>query len=128
MANAIAVIAGSEEEAASVADQMAPEHLQIVTREPRAFLSKVRSYGAAFVGADTPVSLGDYGAGSNHVLPTMGNARFSSGLRASDFVTVSSVVEASREALASIGRETETAAEEEGLPGHARAVRIRRER
>jgi histidinol dehydrogenase len=100
----------------------------VVTADPRGFLRRVRSYGAAFLGPDTPVPFGDYGAGSNHVLPTMGTARFSSGLRTSDFVTVSSVVEATHEAATQVGLEIETIAEAEGLPGHARTNKVRRER
>ena len=119
------VIAPDERVAAQVVDRLAPEHLQVVTGEPEAFLERVRSFGAAFLGP-TPVSFGDYGVGSNHVLPTMGTARFSSGLRASDFVTVSSFVRADREGLAWFGPEVETVARAERLAGHARASELRR--
>lgn len=122
---AVAVVA-DEEQAATLVDHLAPEHLQVVTGDPRAFLDRVRSFGAAFLGPHTPVSFGDYGVGSNHVLPTMGTARFSSGLRAADFLTTSSVVEASPQALARLGPEIEAVAEAEGLPGHARATAVRR--
>lgn len=125
-ARAEAILVRGEEEAAAVVDGLAPEHLQVVTASPRAFLDRVRRFGAAFLGPHTPVSLGDYGVGSNHVLPTMGTARFSSGLRASDFVTVAAVVEAGPEALATVGPEVEEVATAEGLPGHARTVRVRR--
>jgi len=124
---AVIVIAADETQAADVVDRLAPEHLQVVTADSRAFLDRVRSYGAAFLGPDTPVPFGDYGVGSNHVLPTMGTARFSSGLRAADFVTVSSVVEASPEAVTEVGRQIEVIAEAEGLTGHARTNRVRRE-
>ncbi len=120
------VLAADENAAARTADGIAPEHLQIVTGDPRAFLAKVRSYGAAFLGPHTPVSFGDYGVGSNHVLPTMGSARFASGLRAADFVTVSSFVEASEDGIRSYGPEVETVAAAEGLAAHARASEIRR--
>lgn len=126
LSRAEAILVRGEEEAAAVVDGLAPEHVQVVTATPRSFLNRVRRFGAAFLGPHTPVSLGDYGVGSNHVLPTMGTARFSSGLRASDFVTVASVVEAGPEALAMVGPEVEEVATAEGLPGHARAVRIRR--
>jgi histidinol dehydrogenase len=114
--------------AARVVDALAPEHLQLVVAEPRAFLERVRSFGAAFLGPMTPVSFGDYGVGSNHVLPTMGTARFASGLRAPDFVTVSSFVEASEEGIRAFGDEVEAIATAEGLPGHAMASRARRRR
>jgi histidinol dehydrogenase len=126
LALSAAVIVAGEDEAVRVVDHLAPEHLQIVTDEPARFLERVRSFGAAFLGSSTPVSFGDYGVGSNHVLPTMSTARFSSGLRASDFVTVRSYVEASAESLDTVGREVETVAHAEGLPGHARAVEVRR--
>lgn len=126
LALSAAVIVAGEEEAARVVEHLAPEHLQIVTEEPARFLELVRSFGAAFLGPSTPVSFGDYGVGSNHVLPTMATARFSSGLRSSDFVTVRSYVEASAESVAGIGAEVETVARVEGLPGHARAVEVRR--
>ena len=121
-----AVVVGSEEAAARMVDRLAPEHLQVLTDVPREFLRLVRSFGAAFLGPFTPVSFGDYGVGSNHVLPTMATARFASGLRTSDFVTVSSVVESSPEAVATLGPEVELLAEAEGLPGHARATEVRR--
>ena len=82
--------------------------------------------GTAFLGPLTPVAFGDYGVGSNHVLPTMRTARFASGLRAADFVTVSSVVEATGEALEGFGPDVEALARAEGLPGHAGAVEARR--
>jgi histidinol dehydrogenase len=122
----VAVVAAGEEEAARVVDRVAPEHLQIVTADPRATLERCSSYGAAFLGPLTPVAFGDYGVGSNHVLPTMATARFGSGLRAADFVRVSSVVEASANGLTAHADEVEAVARAEGLPGHARAVEARR--
>ncbi|MGH2691314.1 MAG: histidinol dehydrogenase [Actinomycetota bacterium] len=126
LAASAAVIVGGEEEAAQVVEHLAPEHLQIVTTDPGAFLARVRSFGAAFLGPSTPISFGDYGVGSNHVLPTMSTARFTSGLRASDFVTVRSFVEASADAVARIGPEIEEVARAEELPGHARSSEVRR--
>ncbi|MEX2457777.1 MAG: histidinol dehydrogenase, partial [Actinomycetota bacterium] len=120
-----ALLVRDEEQAATVADAIAPEHLQVVTEDPQAFLKRVRAFGAAFLGPHTPVSLGDYGVGSNHVLPTLGTARFASGLRAADFVTVSSVVEATAEGLAAAAPGVAGLARAEGLEGHARAVEVR---
>jgi histidinol dehydrogenase len=100
----------------------------VVTADPEGFLELARSYGAAFLGPLTPVAFGDYGVGSNHVLPTMATARFASGLRAADFVRVSSVVGASDEALREFGADVEALARAEGLDGHARAVEVRRRR
>ncbi len=122
----VAVVAADEDEAARVVDRVAPEHLQIVTADPRATLERCSSYGAAFLGPLTPVAFGDYGVGSNHVLPTMATARFGSGLRAADFVRVSSVVEATAAGLGAHAGEVEAVARAESLPGHARAVEVRR--
>jgi histidinol dehydrogenase len=124
----VAVVVADDAEAAAVVDRVAPEHLQIVTGRPGAILRRCTSYGAAFLGPLTPVAFGDYGVGSNHVLPTMGTARFASGLRAADFVRVSSVVEATAAGLAARAAEVEAVAHAEGLPGHARAVEVRRNR
>jgi histidinol dehydrogenase len=120
------VLVEGERRAAEAVDRLAPEHLQVVTEDPRAFLARVRSFGAAFLGPFTPVTLGDYGVGSNHVLPTMGTARFASGLRAADLVTVSYVLEAAREGIERVGPEVEAIAKAEGFFGHARASEIRR--
>ena len=121
-----AVLVAGMEAAAALVDEVAPEHLQVLTEDPRGFLDRVSAFGAAFLGPGTPVSFGDYGVGSNHVLPTMGTARFSSGLRASDLVRVSSFVEASPRGVDLLGAEVELVAAAEGLPGHARAVEVRR--
>jgi histidinol dehydrogenase len=126
LASSTVAIAAGEDQAVDVVEHLAPEHLQIVTQDPRAFLERVRSFGAAFLGPSTPIAFGDYGVGSNHVLPTMSTARFSSGLRAADFVTVRSFVEASPDAVSRIGPEVETVARAEGLPGHARSSEVRR--
>ncbi|MFV1963405.1 MAG: histidinol dehydrogenase, partial [Acidimicrobiia bacterium] len=81
----------------------------------------------AFLGPMTPVPFGDYGVGSNHVLPTMGTARFTSGLRSADFVVVSSFVEVSGDqGLAAFGPDVEVLARSEGLDAHARTSEIRR--
>jgi histidinol dehydrogenase len=120
-----ALLVRDEEHAAEVSDLIAPEHLQVVVTDPRGFLARVRSYGAAFLGPATPVSLGDYGVGSNHVLPTTQTARFASGLRAGDFVTVSCVVEASAEGLMAVAGDVTALARAEGLEAHARAVEVR---
>ncbi len=85
----------------------------------------VRNAGAIFLGPWSPVPFGDYGLGSNHVLPTMGTARFTGGLRAADFVTVSSVVEMSAPAASRFAPQVAMIARSEGLAGHARAVEVR---
>lgn len=123
---AVAIVVPDLESAAAAIDRLAPEHLQVLTADPRGLLDRLPPFGAAFLGPHTPVSFGDYGVGSNHVLPTMTTARFGSGLRASEFVTVSSVVESSPEGLAALGDEVAAVARAEGLDAHARAVEVRR--
>lgn len=123
-----AVLVADLEQAAEVANDLAPEHLQIVTADPRALAERIRAAGAVFLGPFTPVPFGDYGVASNHVLPTAGSARFASGLRAADFVTVRTVVECSPAAAAALAPEVALIAETEGLAAHARAARIRAER
>jgi len=119
--------ATDEDHAARIVDSVAPEHLEVVTANPAAFLGKVRFFGAAFLGPMTPVPFGDYGVGSNHVLPTMGTARFTSGLRSTDFVVVSSFVEVvGANGLARFGPDVEVLARSEGLDAHARTSEVRR--
>jgi histidinol dehydrogenase len=123
-----AVLVADLDHAVEIANDLAPEHLQIVTEDAREVAVKVRSAGAIFLGPWTPVPFGDYGVASNHVLPTSGTARFSSGLRAADFVTVSSVVEMSPGAATALAAEVGELARVEGLVGHGRAAAIRAER
>ena len=127
LAHARTVLVADDEQAVEVLDRLAPEHLHVVVADAPAFAQRIRNAGAIFVGGFTPVPFGDYGVASNHVLPTAGTARFSSGLRAADFVKISSVVEVSDEAAARLAPEVARIALAEGLPGHARAVEIRAE-
>jgi histidinol dehydrogenase len=108
-----------------VVDAYAAEHLEIQTRDPRAIAARVRNAGAIFVGAWSPVSLGDYCAGSNHVLPTGGCARFSSGLSVQSFLRGIHVVEYDQRALAEVAGHIDALAGAEDLPAHAAAVRVR---
>jgi histidinol dehydrogenase len=112
-------------QAAQVVDDLAPEHLLLLLGEPDAFLGTVRSFGAVFLGPWSAVPFGDYGVASNHVLPTAGTARFASGLRASDFVTVRSVVEMTSGSATRLAPETSAIARSEGLVGHAAAMDAR---
>lgn len=114
------------DEAVEIAEEIAPEHLEIQTKRPLAVARRLRNAGAIFCGAYAPAPLGDYVAGPNHVLPTGGSARFFSPLGVYDFVKRSSVVQASAAALAELGPAIETLAELEGYGAHAAAVRVRR--
>ena len=112
-------------EGASLTDQLAPEHLQIMVQEPAALFARIRHCGAAFLGADCPEALGDYVAGPNHVLPTGRTARFASGLSVYDFMKRTTWVQADRESLGRIGPAAVALAEAEGLQAHARSVAMR---
>jgi histidinol dehydrogenase len=120
-----AILVADLDQAVEVVNDLAPEHLQIVLADARRFAVRVRAAGAMFLGNWTPVPFGDYGVASNHVLPTAGAARFSSGLRSADFVTVSSVVEMTEAAATSLAPAIAEIARSEGLVGHARAVEVR---
>jgi histidinol dehydrogenase len=111
----------------AVVDAYAAEHLEIHTRDATAVAARVRNAGAIFVGPHAPVSLGDYCAGSNHVLPTAGCACHSSGLSVRAFLRSVHVVDYTREALAEVAGHVTTLAEAEDLPAHGRAVAIRLE-
>ncbi len=123
--HARAIVVRDEEQAAEVVDDLAAEHLLILLPDPRAFLARIRNAGAIFLGAWTAVPFGDYGVASNHVLPTAGTARFGSGLRSADFVTVRSVVEMTADAAARLAPEASTIARGEAFAGHARAMDVR---
>ncbi|MBR94452.1 MAG: histidinol dehydrogenase [Micrococcales bacterium] len=109
----------------AVVDAYAAEHLEIHTEEPRQVAMRVRNAGAIFVGPWAPVSLGDYCAGSNHVLPTMGAARHSSGLSVQTFLRGIHVIEYDRSSLADVADDVVALAQAEDLPGHGDAVTIR---
>lgn len=111
--------------AAAVSDAYAPEHLEIMTRDDEAVLAQVRHAGAIFLGSQTPVSLGDYAAGSNHVLPTGGQARRVSGLGAATFLRAQQVVRYDHDALAAVRADVTALAAAEGLPAHGEAIEAR---
>lgn len=108
-----------------VVDAYAAEHLEIHTADARSVAARVRNAGAIFIGAHTPVPLGDYCAGSTHVLPTGGAARHSSGLTVHAFQRVQHLIDYSADALADIAEDVVAFAEAEHLPGHAQAIRLR---
>jgi len=109
----------------AVVDAYAPEHLEIHTGDARTVAGRVRHAGAVFVGTWSPVSLGDYAAGSNHVLPTGGSARYASGLSVQSFLRGVQVVEYDQAALAQVADQVATLAATEDLPAHGAAVRVR---
>lgn len=121
------IVVGDEDQACRLTDQFAPEHLHIQTANPRHQLAKIRNAGATFLGAFTPVAVGDYAAGPSHVLPTGGTARWAAGLSANDFLRSGSVIQLQQNALAQVAPDVQRLAEKEGLTAHARSVSIRLE-
>jgi histidinol dehydrogenase len=125
-ARGAAIIARDLDEALAFADELAPEHLELLLRDPESALARVTRAAAVFLGHHAPVPVGDYLAGPNHTLPTSGTARFASPLNASDFVRRQDVIEYGPGQLAADARAIETLAHAEGLHGHARAIEVRR--
>ncbi len=113
------------DEAVPLADAIAAEHLEIETENAEALAAKIRNAGAIFIGAHTPEAIGDYVAGSNHVLPTARSARFSSGLGVLDFMKRTSILKLGPEQLSALGGAAVALGEAEGLEAHARSVQIR---
>ncbi len=119
------VIVDDLEAGLRVVDAYAAEHLEIHTRDAREWAMRVRNAGAIFVGTYSPVSLGDYAAGSNHVLPTAGSARHSSGLSVQSFLRGIHIVEYDRNALRDVAPHVLALSAAEDLPGHGDAIRVR---
>ncbi len=121
----VILIADSVEEALEIANQLAPEHLELMLENALDRVKEIRHAGAIFVGDHVPESTGDYLAGPNHVLPTMGTARFSSALGVETFVKKTSLISYSREALLADSEHIQRLANLEGLTAHARSASIR---
>ena len=110
-----------------IANEIAPEHLELVVDDPFSYLDAVKNAGSIFMGRSCPEALGDYFAGPNHTLPTSGTARFSSPLSVDDFVKKSQFSYYTADALASVADKIAAFAEKEGLRAHGRSVMIRKE-
>ena len=119
------ITVGSLADAVPLVDRLAPEHLEIAVDDPEPLAAAVSNAGAIFLGRFTPEAIGDYVAGSNHVLPTARSARFSSGLNVLDFMKRTSIVRCDADALRAIGPAALALAEAEGLDAHGRSVSIR---
>ncbi len=111
--------------AARVADELAPEHLHVYVEEPQKLLDRIANAGAVFLGPYSPVALGDYAAGTSHVLPTSGTARFACGLSANDFLRHTSVINYTQEALSDVADDVRVLAEVEGLTAHRASIDVR---
>jgi len=112
-------------DAIGISNQIAPEHLELMIGSPQRFLEDIRNAGAVFLGPHSPVPVGDYIAGPNHVLPTGGTARFASPLSVYDFVKTQSIVGYTKPALKNVWKDIKLLAEIEGLDAHARAIDVR---
>lgn len=119
------LIAETLDEAIGAANEIASEHLEIVTKDPFQVMTKIRNAGAIFIGEYASEPLGDYFAGPNHVLPTNGTAKFFSPLSVDDFIKKSSIVYYSREALEAVHKDIETFAKAEQLTAHANSIAVR---
>jgi len=124
--NGLIVIADNMQQALRFANTSAPEHLELLTREPFQLLPYVRHAGAVFLGAYSPEPLGDYFAGPNHVLPTGGTARYYSVLNVETFMKRTSLISYTQPALEAVSEDIIRLAETEGLQAHANAIRLRR--
>lgn len=121
------LVASSLEEALEVVNEIASEHMEIMTKDAFSLLPKIRNAGAIFIGEYSSEPLGDYFAGPNHVLPTNGTAKFFSPLSVDDFIKKSSIISYTREDLQAAGPQVVRFAEEEGLTAHANSIRVRME-
>ncbi|RJE82819.1 histidinol dehydrogenase [Paenibacillus sp. 1011MAR3C5] len=119
------LLVDSIEAGIDVVNQLAPEHLEVLTEEPMRLLGMIENAGAIFLGPYSSEPVGDYFAGPNHIIPTNGTARFSSPVNVDDFMKKSSLIYYSKEALMKNGENIMTLARHEGLEGHARAIQVR---
>lgn len=121
------IVAGNLMRAVDIANEIAPEHLELMVDNPFDYLAAVKHAGSIFMGRNCPEALGDYLAGPNHTLPTSGTARFSSPLSVDDFIKKSQYTYFSKEAFDAVARDVARFAAEEGLDGHARSATVRLE-
>ena len=121
------IVAGSIDEAIDISNAIAPEHLELSIDEPFAKLGAVKNAGSVFLGRYSPEALGDYYAGTNHVLPTMGTARFSSALSVDDFIKKTQYIYYTKDAFRAVADDIAGFAESEGLTGHAKSALSRKE-
>lgn len=120
-----ALIAENMEEAIQTVNDIASEHLEIITKDPFQTMTKIKNAGAIFLGENSSEPLGDYFAGPNHIIPTNGTSRFFSPLSVDDFVKKSSIISYSREGLEKVHKEIELFAKNEGLTAHANSIAVR---
>ena len=121
----LAILVRNSREVSEITNIIAPEHLQIYTKKPDRYLKSIDNAGSIFLGAYSPEAVGDYIAGPNHVLPTSGTAKFSSGLSVLDFLKRQSVIKISKRGIEKLGPSVVTLSKYENLHGHANSVKQR---
>ncbi len=121
----IAILAKNSKEISKIINQISPEHLEVFTKKPETYLKSISNAGSIFLGAYSPEAVGDYLAGPNHVLPTSGTARFSSGLSVNDFLKKQSIIKMSKTGIERLGPSVITLSKYEDLYGHSNSVRVR---
>jgi len=123
--NGLAILINDIENADLIANYIAPEHLQIMSKNKKSLIKKITNAGAIFLGDYSPEALGDYIAGPSHVLPTSGNSRFESGLSVLDFLKRTSYIEASKSGLKKVFKPIKILGNSEGLDAHVKSASIR---
>ena len=119
------IVAHDMDEAIALMNEIAPEHLEVITKDPMSLLDSIKHAGAIFLGENTPEPIGDYVAGPNHTLPTGGTAKFFSPLSVENFLKKSSIISMSKQGMKEIGEQCALIANTEGLTAHEESVRIR---
>jgi len=122
------IVADTIDKVIDIANEIAPEHLELCVDDPFKYLDSIKHAGSIFMGRDCPEAVGDYFAGANHTLPTSGTARFSSALSVDDFIKKSQYIYYSRDALSNVSEKIAKFAYKEGLTGHAKSVTVRDEK
>ena len=121
----LAILAKNSKEISDIVNKISPEHLEIYTKRPETYLKNIQNAGSIFLGGYSPEAIGDYLAGPNHVLPTSGTAKFSSGLSVYDFLKRQSIIKITKSGIERLGSSVISLAEYENLRGHANSVKIR---
>ena len=121
----LVILTRNVRETSEITNKISPEHLEIYTKNPQIYLKSIKNVGSIFLGAYSPEAMGDYLAGPNHVLPTTGTAKFSSGLSVYDFLKRQSIIKITKSGIERLGSSVINLAEYENLQGHANSVKIR---
>ena len=121
----LVILTRNVRETSEITNKISPEHLEIYTKNPQIYLKSIKNVGSIFLGAYSPEAMGDYLAGPNHVLPTTGTAKFSSGLSVYDFLKRQSIIKITKSGIERLGSSVINLAEYENLQGHANSIKIR---